>query len=86
MICYNANLSCLPTYKLGRGKASCSYLSAGHRLGVLCLLQISAFIGHTSVPIGIYSPHAGTRLMRIGAFNPDTFQYQTNGLNFHTNN
>jgi len=37
----------------------------------------------TAVPVGIYTPHAGTRLLRIGVFNPDTFQGQTNGLNVH---
>ena len=28
----------------------------------------------TAVPVGIYTPHAGTRLLRIGVFNADTFQ------------
>ena len=38
----------------------------------------------TAVALGVYTPHAGTRLLKIGVFNPDTFQCQTNGLNFHT--
>ena len=38
----------------------------------------------TAVPVGVYTPHAGTGLLRIGVFNPDTFRCQTNGLYFHT--
>jgi len=38
----------------------------------------------TGVPLGVYTPHAGTRLLTIGVFNPDSFQCQTNGLKFHT--
>jgi len=38
----------------------------------------------TAIPVGIYTPHAGTHLLRVGVFNQDTFQCQTNRLNFHT--
>jgi len=39
----------------------------------------------TTIPLSIYTPHAGKRLLRVAVFNPDTFQCQTNRLNVHTN-
>ena len=46
-------------------------------------------VGHfpkqlTAIPLGIFAPDPGSQFLRVGVFNADTFQSETNGLNFHT--
>jgi len=34
--------------------------------------------------VGLHTPHTSGYFLRIDVFNSDTYQSQTNGLNFHT--
>jgi len=71
--------------------AYCKYLEISGDIliyeisGVVLIYVVGRFPDElTAISLGIYTLRAGTRLLRVGVFNPDTFQCQTNGLNFHT--
>jgi len=37
----------------------------------------------TAAPVVIYTSYAGTRLLRVGVFNPETYQCLTSDLKYH---
>jgi len=70
-------------------QAFCKYLDKHPEYeiaeGDVLIFVVGRFSGNLSaLPLGIYQPHKGTRLERVGVFNPETYQSETHQLRYHT--